>query len=91
MPIEGNDPLDTAYTDVIAAFDTLAQELEDAAVEEEAVPAGGDNSEYQHASDILGGNLFKCIQSKVNQMRKESSAASTPKYYSLEKALEEAP
>jgi len=81
MPISGNASLDTAYTDTISDFDALASDLETAASEEEAVPAGGANEEYQIASQILSSREFKRLQDWVNQMRKESSATDTPQYY----------
>jgi len=81
MPISGNDSLDTSYTNVIADFDALASDLEAAASEEEAVPAGAANDEYQLATKVLSSKAFKRIQDKVNQMRVESSAPSDPQYY----------
>jgi len=81
MPISGNSSLDTSYTDVISDFDALASDLETAASEEEAVPAGTSNDEYQLASEILASKEFKRIQDKVNQMRVESSANDAPKYF----------
>jgi hypothetical protein len=82
MPISGNSDLDTAYVNAIQDFDTFASELEEAATEEGAVPAGGANDEYDMASKILSSTEFKRVQDKVNQMRAESSADSAPKYYS---------
>ena len=82
MPISGNDPLDTAYVNAIEDFDAFAAELEDAASEEADVPAGGANDEYDMATKVLASTEFSRVQDLVNQMRKESSADSAPKYYS---------
>jgi hypothetical protein len=81
MAISGNASLDTGYTDVISDFDALGADLDAAANEEDAVAAGGQNDEYNLASQILASDEWKEIQNLVNEMRLESSAADTPQFY----------
>jgi hypothetical protein len=73
MPITDTD-LDTAYANAVSAFDTLQTELEDAATQEESIPAGGTDDEYTIASRILELSEYKQIKRLLNQMRAESSA-----------------
>jgi hypothetical protein len=74
MPVTSGSDLDTAYQNAVSAFDTLQTELEDAATEEEAVPAGGTDNEYQFASQALASTEWRRISDWLEQMRSESSA-----------------